>query len=158
MANTIAAELNVETRSPHREAMNWINGGWIDSSKRTKSFDPATGQEIGSFADASHDDVQSAIRAATEAFKTSNWKENRALRAKVLNQIADRFEARRDDLIEILSLENGKIKTEAAFEVGMIPSKFRYWAAASLMDYGGRWRFSPDIFRSSLDLLSVLLG
>src|SRR5215472_16138510 len=27
--------------------MNWIDGAWIDSAKRTKSFDRATGEEIG---------------------------------------------------------------------------------------------------------------
>ena len=36
------------------KAMNWIDGAWVDSAKRTKSFDPATGEEIGTFADASH--------------------------------------------------------------------------------------------------------
>ena len=60
------------------------------------------------------------------AFKSTDWKDNRTLRAKVLNQVADRFENRREELIQILSLENGKVRGEAAFEVDMIPSKFRF--------------------------------
>jgi acyl-CoA reductase-like NAD-dependent aldehyde dehydrogenase len=39
------------------------------------------------------------------------------LRAKVLNEMADRFQEHTDDLIEILSLENGKVKGEVAHRV-----------------------------------------
>jgi acyl-CoA reductase-like NAD-dependent aldehyde dehydrogenase len=67
-------------------AMNWIDGAWVDSAKRTKSFDPATGEEIGTFADASHADVEAAIQAAVRVFAESDWKDNRHLRAKVLKQ------------------------------------------------------------------------
>jgi acyl-CoA reductase-like NAD-dependent aldehyde dehydrogenase len=72
-------------------AMNWINGKWVDSQKRTNSFDPSTSQEIGTYADASHADVESAIQAAARAFANTDWKDNRHLRSKVLNQLADRF-------------------------------------------------------------------
>ena len=160
MTGSTAAEVTGNRSTTERAAMNWINGRWMDSGKRTKSFDPATGQEIGTYADASHEDVHSAIAAASEAFKRGSWKEDRALRAKVLNQIADRFEARRIDLIEILSLENGKIKPEAAFEVDMIPSKFRYWAAASLMEYGRAMEVKPGhlsfVTRSAIGVAGVI--
>src|SRR5262249_40965337 len=69
-------------------------------------------------------------------FRITDWKENRKLRAKALNQLADRFEARREDLIRILSLENGKVYSDAAYEVDMIPSKFRFWASVVLTEYG----------------------
>src|SRR5271156_3450800 len=117
-------------------ALNWINGEWVNANKTTDSFDPATGERIGTYADASREDAAAAITAAVRAFRDSDWKENRHLRAKVLNQIADRFEARRDDLIHILSLENGKVRAEAALEVDMIPTRLRYWASAVLTNYG----------------------
>jgi hypothetical protein len=44
-------------------ALNWIDGDWVDAGKRSKSFDPATGEEIGRYADARRDDVSSAIQA-----------------------------------------------------------------------------------------------
>jgi acyl-CoA reductase-like NAD-dependent aldehyde dehydrogenase len=123
--------------------MNWINGDWVDSQKRTKSFDPAISQEIGTYADASHADVAVVIRAAVRAFAESDWKDNRHLRARVVNQLADRFETRREDLIEILTLENGNVKPEAAFDVDMIPSKFRYWASVALTNYGWAMEVAP---------------
>ncbi len=126
-----------------RMAMNWISGKWIDSAKRNESFDPATGESIGTYADAGLPGAEAATAAAVQAFAATDWKENRRRRAKVLNQIADRFEARREHLIEILSLENGKVRAEAAFEVDMIPSKFRFWAANVLTDYGRAMEVLP---------------
>src|SRR5690242_18644816 len=86
-------------------ALNWIDGKWIGADKYSPSVDPATGEVIGEYAHATVSDVQVAIDAAERAFRRSDWKENRTLRSKVLHQLADRFEARRQDLIDILSLE-----------------------------------------------------
>lgn len=142
------------------QAMNWIEGQWVDSSKRTRSFDPATGEPIGTYADASLSDAEAAVAAAVKTFVNTDWKENRRLRAKVLNQIADRFEARAEDLIEILSLENGKVRAEAAFEVNMIPSKFRYWAANVLTDYGRAMEVQPGhvsfVTRSPIGVAAIV--
>jgi hypothetical protein len=87
-------------------AMSWIDGDLVDSDQHADSFDPATGVRIGSYAQASRADVERAVQAAVRAFKSSDWKDNRRLRSKVLHQLAGRFEARREDLIQILSLES----------------------------------------------------
>lgn len=141
-------------------AKNWIGGKWVDSSKRTESFDPATGMSIGSYADASLADAEAATAAAVEAFETTDWKDNRALRARVLNLLGDRFEARAPELIAILSLENGKIHDEAAFEVNMIPSKFRFWAANVLTGYGRALEVHPGhlsvVTRSAIGVAGIV--
>lgn len=115
---------------------NWINGEWIDSEKHTDSINPANYQVIGQYADASEADAASAIVAAKYAFEHTDWKDNRALRAKALHELADAFENSADELIDILSTENGKVKFEAAFEVTMVPSKLRYYAALAMTEYG----------------------
>ena len=141
-------------------ARNWIDGEWLDSEVHADSFDPATGEKIGSFADASHADVERAIKAAVTAFESSDWKESRSLRSRVLHQIADRFEARRNDLIHVLSLENGKVRSEAAFEVDMIPSKLRYWASVVLTDYGRALEVLPGhlsfVTRSPIGVAGII--
>jgi betaine-aldehyde dehydrogenase len=160
MPQTLKDELRTQKPTLPGTALNWIGGEWIDAKQRTKSFDPATGEEIGSYADASRDDVQAAISIALRAFRTSDWKDNRRLRSRVLNQIAERFEARRDDLIDILSLENGKVKAEAAFEVDMIAHKFRYWAAFVLTDYGRALEVEPGhlsvVTRSAIGVAGII--
>ena len=52
-------------------AKNWIGGEWVDSPDRSDSFDPATGERIGIYADASVADAQAAIDAAVRAFRTT---------------------------------------------------------------------------------------
>jgi betaine-aldehyde dehydrogenase len=152
--------VGVQKPSLPGNALNWIGGKWVDATLRTKSFDPATGNEIGTYADASRDDAQLAIDIALKTFRSTDWKENRRLRSKVLHQIADRFEARRDDLIGILSLENGKVRGEAAFEIDMIAHKFRYWAAFVLTDYGRALEVEPGhlsfVTRSAIGVAGII--
>jgi betaine-aldehyde dehydrogenase len=141
-------------------ALHWINGEWVDSAQHTDSINPATGEVIGTYADGGRDEAIRATNAAVQAFQESDWKDNRALRARVLNQIADRFEARREDLIQILALENGKIQAEAAFEVDMIPSKFRYWASVILTNYGRALEVVPGhlsvVTRSAIGVAGII--
>ena len=160
MSDTVSLKGTQVEQASSRMAMNWVNGGWVDTAKRSDSYDPATGQRIGTYAHAVRADAEVAVQAAVRAFKSTDWKDNRRLRAKVLNQLADRFEARREDLIAILSLENGKVRSEAAFEVDMIPSKFRYWASVVLTDYGRAMEVVPGhlsvVTRSAIGVAGII--
>jgi betaine-aldehyde dehydrogenase len=126
-----------------RRAFNWIDGAWADSATRTNSINPATSEIIGTYADGDPATAQQCIDAALRAFANTPWKEDRFLRERVLNQLADSFEQHRDELIEVLCLENGKVRGEAAFEVDMCPSKLRYWAAAVRTNYGHSQEVKP---------------
>jgi betaine-aldehyde dehydrogenase len=117
-------------------ARHWIGGDWIGSKATLDSINPATGETIGSYANGGETEATLAINVARKAFADSDWAENRRLRAKAINEMADRFEARMDDLVEILALENGKIKEEARFEVAMAAPKLRFYAALALTDFG----------------------
>ena len=124
-------------------AKNWIDGQWKDASKHSDSINPATGEVIGTYADGGLDEATSCVAAAVRAFNHSDWKDNRVLRARVLTQIADRFEARCEELAQVLSLENGKILPQARSEVGGVASKFRYWSATVLTEYGRVAELTP---------------
>jgi betaine-aldehyde dehydrogenase len=100
-------------------ARHWIGGEWVDSKDRLDSINPATGEAIGAYANGGEAEATKAIAIAKQAFLDTEWHENRRLRAKAINEMADRFEARMPDLVEILALENGKIVDEARFEVAM---------------------------------------
>ncbi|AIG05566.1 aldehyde dehydrogenase [Pseudomonas fluorescens] len=117
-------------------ALNWIDGQWLDSGDYKESFDPATSTVIGRYANGGLDEAQKGIEAARRAFVQTPWKDDRHLRAQVLLELADAFERNAQALIEILALENGKIKPEAQFEVSMVPSKLRYYAALARAEYG----------------------
>src|SRR5258708_34921605 len=103
-------------------ALNWIGGAWVGADTVHDSINPATYEVIGSYADGGEGAAVASIAAAKRAFFDTPWERDRQLRARVLNQLAGAFEPHHDDLLEVLSTENGKVTGEAAFELGMVAS------------------------------------
>jgi betaine-aldehyde dehydrogenase len=139
-------------------ARHWIDGDWVDGQVRSPSIDPATGETIGTYTEAGEAEAKRAIAAALRAFRETEWRRNRRLRAKAINEMADRFESRADDLIQILSLENGKVEAEARFEVSMVPSKLRFYAALALTDFGRAMETSPGCYTTTLREAAGVVG
>jgi betaine-aldehyde dehydrogenase len=133
-----------------RIALNWINNQWVDNKNYKESYDPATGKAIGMYADGGKQEALAGIIAAKNAFKNSEWKTNRQLRYKIINQLADQFESYHQPLVETLMLENGKVRKEAEFEFGFAASKLRYYAALALMQYGRAMETKPGSFSMML--------
>jgi betaine-aldehyde dehydrogenase len=117
-------------------ARHWIDGEWVDSDEHADSVNPATGEVIGSYAMAGPKEAQAAVEAAKRAFADPGWRTDRRLRARVLNRMADRFEERTDDLVELLGLENGKTHDQGRLEVAFAPETLRFNAALALTDAG----------------------
>lgn len=158
MATETPANADSGATLPH--ARHWIGGEWVDSATRHDSFDPATGTRIGTYAEAGAEEADRAVTAALKAFRETPWRGDRRLRAKAINEMADVFEAATDDLIEILSLENGKVKPEARFEVEMVPGKLRFYAALALTDYGRAMETAPgrytQVLREPMGVAGIL--
>jgi betaine-aldehyde dehydrogenase len=131
-------------------AQHWIDGQWVDGGESAQSINPATGEAIGTYTEAGEAEAQRAIAAALRAFRETPWRSDRRLRARAINEMADRFEARTEDLIRILCLENGKVEMEARFEVTMVPSKLRFYAALALTDFGRAMETSAGRYTMTL--------
>lgn len=86
----------------------YIGGGWIDASGREQHalFDPVTEAVAGQVALGTAADVDRAVAAAGEAFK-SFGRTTRAERLDLLGSILSAYLARRDDLIDALVRELG---------------------------------------------------
>lgn len=117
-------------------AKHWIDGQWADSDEHRDSVNPASGDIIGSYAMAGPKEAHTAIQAAKRAFGDPAWRTDRLLRAQVLNRMADRFEERADDLVQLLGLENGKTHDQGRLEVAFAPETLRFNAALALTDTG----------------------
>ena len=117
-------------------AKHWIDGGWVDSGEHHDSVNPATGETIGSYAMGTATEAQLAVDAAKRAFAETAWRSDRQLRSRVLIRMAERFEERAADLVEILGLENGKVHSQGALEVAFAPETLRFNAALALTDVG----------------------
>ena len=117
-------------------ARNWIGGQHVGAPDIRQSIDPATYEVIGTYVDAGLKAARLGVTAARQAFENTPWTADAELRARVLNQIADAFERNQIELLELLSLENGKVKGESALELGLVAPKLRYYAARALVDAG----------------------
>ena len=108
-----------------------INGEWTTGSKGElmASYNPADGTELAKFVDASNEDVDAAVKAAQEAFKT--WKKTTAAeRALILNQIADVIDENAELFALQETLDNGKpIRETRAADIPLASDHFRYFAS-----------------------------
>ena len=108
-----------------------INGEWTKGSegKLLSSYNPANGDELAKFTDATDADVDAAVAAAQEAFKT--WrKTTTAERAAILNKIADVIDENAELFALQETLDNGKpIRETRAADVPLASDHFRYFAS-----------------------------
>jgi len=144
MATFNQTELLAPEERSGETAMHWIGGHWLDSGERRESINPATGEVIGSYAMGGRKEAELAVNAALRAFRETEWKHNRSLRARVLNEMAARFEARTEHLTQLLATEVGKILPHARFETSTVPFNLRFNAALVLTDYGRATEVNED--------------
>ncbi|AFU20358.1 aldehyde dehydrogenase family protein [Actinobacillus suis] len=109
-----------------------INGEWTQGSGKDllASYNPANGNVLAHFVDATDADVDAAVTAAQEAFKT--WrKTTTAERAAILNKIADVIDEHSELFALQETLDNGKpIRETRAADIPLAADHFRYFASA----------------------------
>ena len=126
---------------PQRDALGvkhgqlYLNGEWRDGSSDDvwTHINPATAEEIGTFAVATADDVDDAVRAAREAFDSGSWSRMRAgERVGILSRAADLIRSHADELAAFIALDNGiPVGTGAlayALSVPMVADVFEHHA------------------------------
>jgi aldehyde dehydrogenase (NAD+) len=80
------------------------------------SLDPTTGGLLARVRTPSEAEYDQAVRAAEQAFST--WRQVPApRRGEIVRRLGETFRARKEDLARLISLENGKILSEARGEV-----------------------------------------
>ncbi len=109
---------------------NFINGKWVQStSGEPFSIYNASNQQqlIARFQNSTEDDVNNAVNAANEAFKS--WsKVPGPDRAAILFKFADLLEKNIDELSYMLSAEQGKVLAESKGEVLRAAKEVRFCA------------------------------
>ncbi len=117
-------------------AKHWIDGEWTGSGTVSESVNPATGAVLGRWADGGEAEARAAVAAARRAFDTSPWSRDRSLRHRALSEMADRFDARAEELGTLVTKENGKKIAEGLFEGASPGPTLRHNAAMALTDTG----------------------
>jgi len=131
-------------------ARHWIEGVWLESELVADSYNPATGELLGRFADGGEAEARTAVGAARRAFASTVWARDRALRSRALLELAGLFEARAPELALMLTRENGKTLAEATGEVGAPVAILRHNAAQALTEVGTAAEVAPGHYFSSM--------
>src|SRR3954463_2383158 len=94
---------------------------------------PATGEVIARTAHGTAADIDRAVKSAARGFESKEWggMDVRS-RARLVNKIADAFEARLPELFQLETTNNGRPVNETRAQVSRIPDFFRYNAGLAL--------------------------
>jgi len=90
------------------ELKHFINGEWVESTgfKTIDVINPATEEVIGRISDGTLEDLNQAVAAARAAFPSIS-RSSKEERIALLNRIADEYEKRKSDLVEVITQELG---------------------------------------------------
>lgn len=114
----------------------FINGEWKMGGELLASYNPANGEELAKFVDATDADVDAAVAAAQQAFKT--WRHTTVTeRAAILNKIADVIDENAELFALQETLDNGKpIRETRAADIPLAADHFRYFAGVIRSEEG----------------------
>jgi aldehyde dehydrogenase (NAD+) len=98
------------------EFQNYINGQWVEGKSKFQTINPANEELLAEIAQAEITDVDAAVNAATEAFKS--WRLVPApLRGELLFKIGDILKGKKEELSQLLTRDMGKVISEARGDV-----------------------------------------
>jgi succinate-semialdehyde dehydrogenase/glutarate-semialdehyde dehydrogenase len=133
--------LKAEGRALIREQA-LVAGEWVDGDGRIEVEDPAEEQVIGAVPKLSAAQVETAVKAAADAFPA--WSGMREFeRAEILRRWAALIDRDIDALGALLALENGKPFAEARGEIAYA-NQFVKWFASEAERLNGAWIPSPS--------------
>ncbi|WP_257348259.1 aldehyde dehydrogenase family protein [Pseudalkalibacillus decolorationis] len=106
---------------------HFINGEWVAStgSETINVINPATEEVIGQISNGTEEDLDKAVAAARAAFPSFS-QTSKQERIDLLNRIADEYEKRKDDIVEMITQELGaplKMSYKMHYNMGL--SHFR---------------------------------
>lgn len=114
---------------------SYIDGAWIDNSSKISVIDPATGENLVDISDASPQQAEDAVLAASNAL--AKWSAKSAQqRAVLLRAWFDLIMQHQDDLAQILTQEQGKPLAEAKGEIAYGASFIEWFAEEGKRIYG----------------------
>ncbi|MEG3164780.1 NAD-dependent succinate-semialdehyde dehydrogenase [Sphingomonas sp. PB2P19] len=92
-----------------------------------RSVNPATGEQIATYAELTDAEVETKLETAARAF--AQWRTTDLTdRTALLHRIADQYDANKDRLARLATAEMGKTLASAIAEVEKCPAAFRYYA------------------------------
>jgi acyl-CoA reductase-like NAD-dependent aldehyde dehydrogenase len=129
----------------------YINGQWLTSSdgETIEVYNPATEEVLETVPNGSAEDALKAVEAAKTAFKAWRWV-TALERAAMLQQAADKLRHHFDEVVELLTLEQGKAISENEEETEWVIGSLEYYAG---LIRNSRGRVLPSAERSQFNFI-----
>jgi succinate-semialdehyde dehydrogenase/glutarate-semialdehyde dehydrogenase len=120
----------------------FIDGVWQDGDGKLPVYNPATGEVIAEVSTAGEAECDAAIAAAHGA--AAAWaKSAPRFRAEILRKAFELMVAEADEIAKLISLENGKVFSDARGEV-LYAAEFFRWFSEEAVRTPGDFRHSPS--------------
>ncbi|MGF9760199.1 aldehyde dehydrogenase family protein, partial [Microvirga sp. 0TCS3.31] len=114
---------------------NFIDGREVEgeTGEVIEVRNPATGAVIATVPESTRADIDRAMKSARAAFESKEWggMELRA-RVRLVNRIADAFEAALPELYKLETQNNGRPVNETRAQLSRLPDFFRYFAGLAM--------------------------
>ena len=120
----------------------YIDGAWVKGDGTLPVTDPSTGNVIAEVATAGEAQCDAAVTAAHDAFKS--WSKTAPrVRSEILRKAFEIMIAEADKIAKIISMENGKVLSDAKGEV-IYAAEFFRWFAEEAVRTPGDYRQAPS--------------
>jgi succinate-semialdehyde dehydrogenase / glutarate-semialdehyde dehydrogenase len=120
----------------------FIDGKWVNGSGKLPVTDPSNESVIAEVQTAGDAECLAAIDAADKAFKT--WSKTAPrVRAEILRKAFEIMVAEADHLAKIVSMENGKVLSDAKGEI-LYAAEFFRWFSEEAVRIRGDFRTAPS--------------
>jgi succinate-semialdehyde dehydrogenase / glutarate-semialdehyde dehydrogenase len=120
----------------------FIDGKWVNGSGKLPVTDPSNESVIAEVQTAGDAECLAAIDAADKAFKT--WSKTAPrVRAEILRKAFEIMVAEADHLAKIVSMENGKVLSDAKGEI-LYAAEFFRWFSEEAVRISGDFRTAPS--------------
>jgi acyl-CoA reductase-like NAD-dependent aldehyde dehydrogenase len=114
---------------------NFVHGREVEPQGREMLDvrNPATGDIIARIPNSTAEDIDLAMKSARSAFEGPEWgRMDVRSRARLVNRLADAFEANLESLYRLETLNNGRPVNETRAQLARLPDFFRYFAGLAL--------------------------
>ena len=120
----------------------YIDGSWVKGDGALPVYNPSTGEVIAEFQTAGEAQCDAALTAAHNAFPL--WaKTAPRVRSEILRKAFEIMTAEAEEIAKLVSMENGKVLSDAKGEV-IYAAEFFRWFAEEAVRTPGDFRHSPS--------------
>ena len=141
---------------------NFIGGEWRDS--KGGAFEvrsPANGELLYRAQRSTVEDAQAAVRAARQAFESTEWREDAAMRTAALTKFSEAVRARHQDLATQLTRESGKPFPISRGEALRLAETTSYYAGLARWIFGRSQIPQPNsismIMREPIGVVAIIV-